>query len=269
MEAKVVLDISSVVWDETDFSQNQSFYYCLASEFIVFIQAFENCKSLKFVARSELLSNIRGQFPYSILKSAQLFNLKRRALQFLSNKRTITYDADDNSIINSVPNICHNYFSETLKIEVKYLISEMHHKTDYVFCTFSSRWQNNTNLKTIVTTTKEHNTIIHGNGNQTIQDFYENNLRNIFEHNSKHDKNKGKRRENGVWVFPLSCFDGHDSSIPQKLLDSAVQSENDFYNYDDINRTFVCFKSHLKNKYHGYDEDIKNVPQKIRDEFHK
>jgi len=269
MEAKIVLDISSIVWDENDFSQNQSFYYCLASEFIIFIQAFENCKNLKFVARNELLNNIRGQFPYSIPDSAQLFTFKKRALQFLSNNRTVTYAADNNSTINSIPDICHNYFRVPLKIEVKYLLSEIHNTENYIFCTFRSRWQNNTNLKTINTTTKEHNTIIHGSGNQTIQDFYNNTFRNIFEHNPKHDKSKGKRLENGVMVSPLSCFDGNDLTVPQNLLDNAVKNGNEYYNYDDVNQIFVCFKCHLDNKYHGYDEDLNSVPQKIREEFHK
>ena len=269
MEAKVVLDISSVVWDENDFSQNQLFHYCLASEFIIFIQAFENCKNLKLVARNELLDNIRGQFPYSILNSPQLFTFKKRSLQFLSNNRTVSYIPDNNSTINSIPNICHNYFSDALKIEVRYLLAEMHKLENYIFCTFTARWQNNNKLKTINTITKEHNTIIHGAEKHTIKDFYENTFRNVFEHNPKHDRNKGKRIENGGWVYPLSCFDGTNLSIPQELLDSAIQHGSEYYSYDTKNKTFVCFKNHLDNKYHGYDEDKNNVPQKIREEFHK
>ncbi|MDR2126037.1 MAG: hypothetical protein LBP63_04320 [Prevotellaceae bacterium] len=269
MDVKIVLDISSVVWDKNDFFDNQSFYYCLASEFVIFLQAFEKCSNLKFVARNELLNNIREQFPYSIPNSAQLFTFKKRALQFLSNNRTISYIADNNSMTRSVPDICYNYFIDTLKIEVQYLISEMHRSGNYIFCTFSSRWNTTDNLKTVNSTTKEHNTVIHGVGKQTIQDFYNTTFRNIFEHNSKHDKLKGKRKERGVWVFPLSCFDGNDVTIPQNLLDNAVKKDNEFYNYDTVNQTFVCFKCHSDNKYHGYDEDINNVPQKIRDKFYK
>lgn len=268
MEAKVVLDISSVVWDEQDFNTNQTSYYTLASEFVVFLQAFESCNQLLFVARNELINEIRKQFPYSIPNSAQLLTFKKRTLQFLSNKRIVSYNIANNLNINSIPDICHNYFSDTLKVEVKYLLSEMHNSNNCIFCTFSSRWTTD-NLKTTNSTTKEHKTIIHGSGNQTIQDFYNNTFRNIFEHNSKHDRTKGRRVENGEIVSPLSCFDGSNNSIPQAFLDTAKPFNNDFYNWDDVNKTFVCFKNHLNNLYHGYDEDTSNVPLKIKEEFHK
>jgi hypothetical protein len=272
MEAKVVLDISSVVWDESDFKKNQSSYYCLASEFIIFVQAFESCKNLRLVARSELLNNIRGQFPHYIPNSAKLFTFKKRALQFLSNNRYVTYIADSNSLTaNSIPNICHNYFSNTLKIEVRYLLSEIHKSENHIFCTFTTRWQNNDKLKTINATTKEHHTIIHGEDKLTIKDFYETSFRNIFDHNPKHDSLKGVYFNGSEKVNPLSCYDERkaDTTIPQKYLDDAIQYGNDFFNYDGKNRTFVCFKNHTANKYHGYDEDIDNVPQKIKEKFHK
>ncbi|MDR1973924.1 MAG: hypothetical protein LBQ31_04530 [Bacteroidales bacterium] len=269
MEAKVVLDISAIVWDENDFNTNQYSYYTLKSEVFLFIQAFENCNNLKFVAREELLNNIRVLFPYKTCNEHKMFDFQRLVLQFLATKRNVSYRAIT-SAINSFPNICFQYFSDDLQTEIGYLITEIHNSADeHVFCTFSTRWQNNPDLQTKNNISKTHKTIIHENTKSTVKDFYLNNIRKVFEHNSKHDRIKGRREEDDKWIYPLTCFDGKNLSIPQNLLDNATQYGNDFYNYDDANQTFVCFKSHLDNKYHGYDEDIKNVPQKIREEFHK
>ena len=270
MGAKVVLDISSVVWNEQDFNTNQTPYYALASEFIIFLQAFESCNQLLFVARNELINEIREQFPYSIPNSAQLVTFKRRALQFLSSKRVVSYNIN-NQAICSIPNICHNYFSDTLKVEVKYLLSEMHNAENYIFCTFRTCWQNNSNLQTNNGNSNTHKTIIHEDTEPTIQDYYLKHIQNVFEHNEKHDSNKGKRKENNEWIYPLSCYDVRkkDTTIPQQLLDVAKQCGDEYYSYDTVNQTFVCFKNHQDNKYHGYDEDIENVPSQIKNTFHK
>ena len=269
MEAKIVLDISAVVWDEQDFNTNQTLYYSLASEFYIFLQAFEKCNHLQFIARTELKDSIMEQFPYFVSNSPQLSTFKNMVLRFLSKHKPISYPISNSSTINSIPDICHNYFTDTLKLEIKYLLSEMHSAENYIFCTFSSCWDTTDKLKTKNSTTKEHNTVVHGNGNQTIQDFYNTTFRNIFEHNSKHDRIKGKRVENGETVSPLSCFDGSNTDIPQSLLDNAIKFNDEFYNYDTINQIFVCFKKHQDNKYHGYDEDINNVPPQIKNIFHK
>ncbi|GHS88958.1 hypothetical protein FACS1894201_10410 [Bacteroidia bacterium] len=271
MVAKIILDISSIVWDENDFDTNATLHYKLASEVILFIQAFENCQNLKLIARAELLNNVMNLFPYKMTNRRELFDFKRRTQHFLSNRFRdfISYDIDS-TIVNSQPNICYSYFSADLKTEIGYLITEIHNNSEkHIFCTFATRWQNNNNLTTINGSRKEHHTVVHKDASPTIKEYYLNNVRNVFEHNSKHDRIKGKRLENGEWVYPLSCFDGTNIDIPQKLLDNAILYNDKFYNYDDVNQTFVCFKNHLNNKYHGYDEDLNNVPQKIREEFHK
>lgn len=239
----------------------------------MFIHAFESCNNLKFVARIELLQNVMLLFPHKLTKNkSELFDFRKRAQQFLSNRfsNIVTYNINEKAI-RSIPNFCHDYFAESLKIEIRYLIAEMHGcEETHVFCTFRTRW-NSLDKQDLGknAVSKKHPTIIHEAEKPTVEDYYLKEIRNIFEHNPKHDKIKGKRMENGVWVFPLTCFDGQNLLIPQNLLDDATQYGNDLYNYDDVNQTFVCFKSHLDNKFHGYDEDIKNVPQKIREEFHK
>ncbi|MDR1553961.1 MAG: hypothetical protein LBS69_10960 [Prevotellaceae bacterium] len=271
MEAKVVLDISSIVWNEQDFNADKESYYNLASEFVIFLQAFESCNHLLFIARNELLNEIRGQFPYSIPNSPELITFKRRALQFLSNNRIASYTISDNQSISSRPNICYDYFSDNLKIEVKYLLSEMHNAGNYIFCTFSSRWNATEKLKTTNSITKEHETIIHGTENPTIKDCYNKTFRKIFVHNPKHDSNKGIHYDGGEKVNPLSCYNERlaDTTIPQNLLDDAISLGTKFYNYDTENHTFVCFKHTHNNIYHGYDENIENVPPQIKNILHK
>jgi len=272
MEAKVILDISSIVWDVNNFNTNKSLYYTLKSEVFLFIQAFERCNNLKFVARKELLDSIRTSFPYNICNEHKMFDFQRLVLHFLSTKRNISYTKSNNSGTYSVPNICCNYFSQDLQTEIGYLITEIHNSSNnHIFCTFSTCWQNNTDLQTNYGDSRTHHTVIHENTKPTIYDYYLNNIRNIFEHNSKHDSNKGIHWENGELVYPLSCYNERvkDTTIPQKLLDDAIQYENEYYIYNTNNNTYVCFKWHKDNKYHGHDEDINNVPRKIREEFHK
>ena len=272
MEAKVVLDISSVVWDENNFNSNPSSYYILKSEIFLFIQAFKKCSNLKFVARKELLNNIMNLFPYKICNEHKMYDFQKLVLHFLSTKRNASYTNINNSSVYSIPNICYSYFSTDLQTEICYLITEIHSSADnYIFCTFRTCWQNNSDLQTNNGNPKTHQTVVHEDAKPTIQDYYLNNIRNVFEHSEKHDSNKGKRKENNEWIYPLSCYDERvkDTTIPQQLLDIAKQYEDEYYCYDTKNRTFVCFKRHKDNKYHGYDEDIKNVPRKIREEFHK
>jgi len=269
MEVKVVLDISSIVWDDIDFVQNKSLYYSLKNDFFLFIQAFESCKNLKFVARKELLGKIQSSFPYKITNEHNMFDFQRLVLCFLSTKRNVSYADINDTNISSLPNICFNYFSPELQTEIGYLITEMHTTDEnYIFCTFSCRWNTTDNLKTKNSTTKEHQTVIHGNGNLTIQDYYNTNIRNIFEPNPKHDRVKVANQKRNE-VSKLSCFDGVDTSVPQSLLDNATECNADYYAWDSHNQTFVCFTQHLNNKYHGYDEKISNVPSQIRNIFHK
>jgi len=271
MEAKIVLDISSLVWDQNQFCTDDPFYYALRREVALFLNAFENCNSLKFVARKSLLNEIRCLFPYNICDEHNMYDFQRLVLHFLATKRNLSYEAVS-STANATPRICHSYFSTNLQTEIGYLITEIHGSSDnYIFCTFRTCWQNNSDLQTNNGNLKTHKTIIHEDAKPTIQDYYLNNIRNVFEHNEKHDSNKGKRKENGEWIYPLSCYDERkkDIAIPQQLLDIAKQYGNEYYSYDTPNETFVCFKNHKDNKYHGYDEDIKNVPRKIKEEFHK
>jgi hypothetical protein len=275
MEAKVFLDFSSVVWDENHFKTDETFHYKLASEVMLFMKAFESCNNLKFVARTELLQNVVKLFPYNMTNGkSELYDFRKRSLQFLSNRfgNIVTYNISEKAI-RSIPNFCYEYFAESLKIEIRYLITEMHDCEDtHIFCTFRTRWDSfdKQNLGKNAAN-KKHPTIIHEAQKPTVEDYYLKEIRNIFEHNPKHDSNKGIYYVGKEKVNPLSCYDERngDTTIPQKLLDIAIPHSNELYSFDTNNKTFVCFKKTKDNIYHGYNEDIKNVPQKIREEFHK
>ena len=262
----IVIDISSVVWNNEYFEQNNAPYYQLADEVMEFIDSLKKIDA-KFLMRQELLDEIILSFPFELTSNTSHFKEFRTVFyKFLTKiSDVIDYETTVHSELVTIPNILHPHFSEPITVEYKYLIREMHTTANHiVFCTFSAIWASDKLKTKCKNKEKEHDTIIHPIENINT---YINSFKKHFDHNPKHDRNKGKRIENGEWVHPLSCFDGIDKSVPQELLNKAIQCENDFYSYDKENKTFVCFKNHLNNLYHGYDEEINNVPQEIRRKF--
>ncbi len=277
----VAIDISSIIWDKEYFEQDKTSYCQLANEVLEFIDIFEQVNA-QFVMRQELLDEILSSFPFELMSNIPYFKeFRTNVYKFFSKTSDIIdYENVINSELITIPNILLPHFSETATTEYKYLIREMHTTDNHIiFCTFSSIWVNdNNNLKTKCSSIeKEYNTIIHPKENI---ETYINLSKKQFEHNSKHDSCKGVYYDDkGNKINPLSCYDERKKDIknPQQLLDNAKLFGNNFYNYDVVNRTFVCFKSHSDKKYHGYDlydEDITDdalriVLQKIRKEFHK
>lgn len=263
----VAIDISSIIWNKEYFEQDKTSYCQLAFEVLDFIDIFEQVNA-KFVMRQELLDEILFSFPFELTDNIPYFKeFRTNVYKFLSRVSDIgDYESAIDSELVTIPNILLPHFSETATTECKYLIREMHTTDNHiVFCTFSSIWENDNNLKIKCSRTeKEYDTIIHPKKNI---ETYISLSKKQFEHNPKHGK-ISRTVDNNV-ISPLSCFDGKDKSIPQKLLDTATQYKDDFFNYDDINETYVRFRNHKDNLYHGYDEIINNVPSKIRKEFHK
>lgn len=137
-----------------------------------------------------------------------------------------------------------------------------------IYFTLDPIWGQKISLKTISKKkVKKYETIIHSTNNQ-LQSFFDR-YKPFFEHNAKHDRNRGWRNVGDKEVAPLSCFDGIKKDIPQNLLSTAIKHGNKLYNYDSRNETFVTFVSSGGNKYHGYDERIKNVPIEVKKHFHK
>jgi len=266
----VVLDIASIIWDKKQFERDASVYYQLADEISVFIDAFETV-GLNLLIRQNLLDEILQSFPFDLTSDKAYFKEFRTiAYSFLSKISDIVeYEEIQNSTIATIPSILQNHYSSTTKLECTYLIQEMHtNEQNVIFCTFSAIWNNGKLQSQNGNLTKCYDTLIHPNNNL---ETYLKSISKQFDHNSKHDSCKGIHYIGNEKVNPLSCYNERigDKTIPQQLLDIAMPFRNNFYSWDKNNQTYVCFKNHQDNKYHGYDEDIKNVPPQIKNTFHK
>lgn len=265
----VVLDIASIIWNKKQFESDASVYYQLADEISVFIDTFENV-SLNILIRQNLLDEILNSFPFDLTSNKAHFKEFRTvAYSFLSRISDIVEYNEVTDNISTKPNIIHEYYSDITNLECKYLIKEIHTTTqNVVFCTFSAIWNNGNLQSQNENLTKCYDTVIHPNNNLKT---YLKSISKQFEHNSKHDSAKGVYYIDDEKVNPLRCYNERiaDKTIPQQLLDIAMPFRNNFYSWDENNQTYVCFKKHKDNHYHGYDEDIENVPQTIRKEFHK
>jgi hypothetical protein len=266
----IVLDISSVVWDRNKYNEDSSCFYDLANEVLLFVDSFDKLEVDLWI-QQELLDEILVAFPFDITdNNAHYTEFRTNVFGFLSRvSNTVEHENIDLSIITN-PDIFHTHFSDTMLVEYKYLIYKMHiSENPIIFCTFSAIW-NDGNLNTEYdTNTKEHETVIHQINPINSIELFLNSLKKQFEHNGKHDSSKGIHYDGQEIVYPLSCFDERkrDNTMPQDLLDRSVKYGKNFYVYDEVNNTYVCFKPHGNNCYHGHDEDIKNVPQKIRKQF--
>jgi len=264
----VAIDISSIIWDKEYFEHDKTSYCQLADEVLGFINVFEQVNA-KFVMRQELLDEILLSFPFELTSSVSYFKeFRANVYKFLSKiSDIIGYENIINRELVTIPNILHPHFSGIVITEYKYLIREMHTTNNHiVFCTFSSIWESDNNLKTKCSSIeKEYDTIVHPKENI---ETYINSLKKQFDHNPKH-RRASRIVGNNVTISPLSCFDGKDITKPQALLDKAIEYENSFYYYDKDNDTYVRFKRHLNNLYHGFDVSINEIPQKIIEEIQK
>jgi hypothetical protein len=271
MNFLAVVDTSAFIWDRYGFERDASIYYELTEDLMTFIEVFRNERP-KIILRKELLEEMINGFPCDIVQGITNFrDLCTSIYLFLGNlNEIIEFEGLITDALTSIPNIAYDYYNNTVKREIKYLISEMHstHET-VIYFTFKSIWQSDVQLQTQLnySLAKSYETIIHS-GNEIINFFSR--FKPLFEHNPKHKKHS-YIAENGEEVSPFSCFFGRDKSLPQKLLSTAVKDEgsNKYYNYDDTNGTFVCFYAHTANKYHGFDIKLENVPRAIRKKFHK
>jgi hypothetical protein len=264
-----VIDTSAFIWDVERFEMNAAPFYELGGQLMKFIEILEKEKPL-ILMRTELNEAMINSFPSNKLDGIPNFrDLSRVVYSFLADisEDIVTLKSMSSTETFSEPNIAYDYFSPDVKEEISYLVHKMHTGTDeYVFFTFQYIWSNqDVQLVTFKSKNdkKPHETVIYSS--ESIDKFF---LKHkpIFEHNSKHDRNKGYRIENGEEIFPLSCFDGKDMSIPQQLLANAIRYKKDkkkLYSYDVQNKTFVCFTPHSKNRYHGFDQPDGKVPPSI------
>jgi hypothetical protein len=277
MNFNAVIDTAAFIWNEDLYSKDQTLFYKLASDLIIFVEVFEK-ESPTIFLRNDLLIEMRNSFPWDLTANKPYFKeFKTIVYAFLSKLPDNIIEFDGNILdgLVSGPNIIYSYYNKEVEQEIAFLISEIHsNSTQTLYFTFSPIWEEKRQLTTkIKEQSRVHQTIIYPDDDlfAVFASF-----KPIFEHNSKHDKSKGPRTENGEIISPLTCFDNlihpPNNSIPQGILDKAMKESglsHKLFGYDEVNETFVCFQSHDKNKYHGYDVDTSNVPHPIQKHFGK
>ena len=277
----VVLDISSFYWDKDDYFNNRNHYFGLVEGLSSLIMKLDNEKP-QILLRENLLNEIYAEFPYKVISSINNLMVKQ-VMQFLRDCKCVSYlDSMIQNII-SIPNQEKEYFTESTKKEIGYLISKIHSddETSSVYFTFKYLWKENDKLKT---ETEEkantYETIIVDNGTD-LDDFFAK-LKPKFDHNPKHDKKPKNTKEKWLafadkdaFNSRLSCYNGADNIQPQKILDKKYPHliGDEYIGYDGINEVFVRFRCHKDNFYHGFDEyDIDNIdkiPLNVREYFRK
>lgn len=274
-----VLDISAIIWDKEDYSENNHHYYTFLPKLSELLIKLERSNT-RILMRSTLLGEMVNEFPYSLLPN-ELWASSAQVYSFLGNIGSIIINYNDSTVdgITSFPNQVKSYFSNNVKTEVNYLLTEIHTKFNKqnTFFSFSSLFNCTDSLQTTINCQKKvHRTII-----ADKEDILENFLSSfhlIFKHSQKHDKAEHKTREawnntdeKNDFESQLSCYDG-DSTGSQELLDTRYNKlfgNKYYYSYDSINEVYVVFRMTNNNIYHAYDMyDIERVPQEVKEHFH-
>ncbi len=266
MEFNTVLDISSIIWNKEDYNSNTNEYYKLIYSVSTLLEKLKESKS-KILLRDELLDEMINGFPFDKLPNK--FHTFGEIVYLFLGKigcKFITYSNSTVTDIISIPNQIKEYYNNKTKNEVRSLIFKIH-SDDFksVYFTFKYLWEGDENLKTTINgeDSKEYETIISDKKND-LNDFFSK-IEPRFEHNPKHDRIKS-----GTFKASLSCYNGTNTKIPQKLLDTSIKINETRYNYDSSNDVWVVFRCHLDNIYHGYDENDSNkIPNIVRKKLHR
>lgn len=277
----IVFDISSIIWDESDYYENEEEYYGLVDGFTEFLTRIESEK-IKVLLSSTLQTEMMASFPYG---KPPYYNssFEKQTLSFLSKVEVSEFPVQILPEPQSFPELVKNYYNETTKTEMRLLISKIHSENegDSKFFTFHYLWDNNSNLRTeSELRINTYETIVADNCND-LDDFLKN-YRPTFEHNPKHDKKSNNSKEKWLdfddkdaFNSRLSCYNGYDNIQPQKILENSYPHmvNNEYIGYDETNEVYVRFKCHKDNLYHGFDEyDIDNIdkiPIRVREHFNK
>jgi hypothetical protein len=270
MEYIAVIDLSSFIWDQTDFDTNKNNYYMLMQSLPNLYTKIEENKT-QVLLRTELYNQILSNFPYSNIPHEN-YDFLVLTLNFLTGlgSRADDYSDSDIKSISSNPDISRQYYNYTLKTEIRYLISRLHSIRTPLskYFTFDYLWNSKENLKTtnsIGPDSYEIETIRYDN--QVKLDAFFQKYRRVFEHNPKHNQFK-----TGSSISPLSCYNERigNKDQAQLLLDDAEQFSDLFYNFDTLNDVYVIFRNTNNNIYHGYNEQNENnIPVEIRRKFNK
>ncbi|MEQ9102243.1 MAG: hypothetical protein RIF36_00040 [Imperialibacter sp.] len=275
VKPNAVIDISALIWDKADFLSKQHNYYGLVANFPLLLSMLEK-ERLPVLLRNELIDEISLAFPWQEVPS--IFNeFRTRLTLFLAKAgpRIVSFATIRLVNIKTIPEIKKGHFSRNTVNESEYLISKMHVSNDIetIYFTFAYLWSGVDKLATVDDDrTQEYTTVVCDNN---LASFFES-IRPTFEHNKKHDKKPGNdktgwkaRESKDNFESRLSCYNGMDNILPQKLLDASKEFGDRRYVYDQSNETYVVFMAHMDNKYHGFDEyDPDKIPTEIKEIFY-
>lgn len=279
MQFNAVIDISSIIWDESDYDSNKHHYFNLLKSISLFLIKLKEEKPI-ILMRDELLKEMPYSFPANKIPN-DYWHIVQQVYSFIANSESNFKSFPDNLTPNlvSLPNLIKPYYSSPVANEVNYLLSKIHTDVEYenVYFTFQYLWDGEDKLKTEVqAVVKEYETIISDQDNQ-LDDFFDK-IKPTFEHSSKHDCRSDRTRE--AWknrdtsrnfVSQLSCYCDRNIEIPQNILNKRYDeffSDSYYYGYDNDNNVYVVFRKTEKNIFHAYDMyDIERVPKEVKNHF--
>jgi len=189
----VVLDVSSIIWDENDYENNKYEYYDLVDGITYFFRKLEN-ENPRVLLSGNLRDELLAKFPYG-KPPYNGSDFEAQTLKFLSKVETCEYSSPPILDIISIPNLIKRYYTDEVKEEIYLLISKMHSSTDSenVYFTFNYLWNNEEKLKTILEENlKEYQTVVadrklDADNDLTELDDFISKLKPVFEHNPKHN----------------------------------------------------------------------------------
>lgn len=273
MNLTATIDISTFIWCEQDFKENQNQYYILRSLAPNIYTQIKNLK-LPVLLRNELYESIIKEFPYNMVKEVG-YEFQRLTLEFLTDSflNWSTYADSNDKTITSVPVVVKQHFSNVIKTETQCQIVHLFQNgknPEHKFIAYNYFFNHNNNLLVLK---QNQNTVeidsLYYESEQDIQDFFDH-FRIKFEHNPKHTYQV--RFANGEKISPFTCYYKQNGQVnAQKLLEDAFQYQNDFYNFDIDNNVYVKFVLTNGLTYHGYDlsDDNNNVPNVVKNYYNK
>jgi len=125
MQFNAVIDISSIIWQESDYNLNKHHYYNLLKSISLFLKKFKKEKPIVLI-RDELLREMSISFPSSQIPN-DFWYVTQQVYSFLADSESnfISYPSNITPNLVSIPNIVKPYYIKTVVSEVNYLLSKM------------------------------------------------------------------------------------------------------------------------------------------------
>jgi len=265
MNCTAIIDTACVLWDVNDYEQNQLEYLDLKSKMVVLLDIFEREKP-EILLRDEMIAGIMESFPWENAFH-QHHDYNHRVTTFLTNippERRKTCQALDAGV-TSTPTITKTHFSAGIVNEIAYLLHYLHSTDTPSNCYFAYPYlfDGQPPLTTSNQGVDRACQTIFFDDEVVLREYF-NQFKKVFEHNPVHHPNVGRRSKKSS----LRCYNGRDNILPQKYLDASLFANNRYYYYDSINRVYVVFHRHTRNKYHGHEQaDLNEIPRIVREHF--